>query len=130
MGIYAINLTKSKVLMYVIIYGHTGGRKDPKDAAATNTLLKIAHEELETQPKGPKVIAGDLNADPKNLPHLLSLVNNEGWTDLGAKANIWGGIPEEHTCMGHNAKDSTRNDYALVNSACLPLVKGVRVLHH
>ena len=77
-GIYAVNLTKSKTITYVIIYGHTGGRKDPKEAAATNILLQIAHAELEVQPKGPKVIAGDLNADPKNLPHLQSLVNNEG----------------------------------------------------
>ena len=130
MGIYAVNLTESKTLTYVIIYGHTGGRIGPKEAAATNILIQIAHAEMEAQPKGPKVIAGDLNADPTNLPHLQDMVNDQGWTDLGAKANLWGGIPEEHTCLGHNAKDSTRNDYALANSHCLPLVKGLRVLHH
>ena len=63
-------------------------------------------------------------------PHLITLLAKDGWTDLGANAQIWGGVPNEHTCMGHNAKDSTRNDYAIVNDACLPMVKGVRVLHH
>ena len=77
-GIYAVNLATSETLTYVVIYGHTGARKNPKDAAATDILLQIAHAEMEAQPNGPKVIAGDLNADPKNLPHLQSLVNNEG----------------------------------------------------
>ena len=31
--------------------------------------------------------------------------------------------------MGHNAKDSARNDYVIVNDACFPMVEGVRVLH-
>ena len=75
-------------------------------------------------------MAGDFNADRANLPLLKTMCQTDGWTDLGEQAQIWGGIPSEHTCLGHNAKDYTRNDYALANSHCLPLVKGVRVLHH
>ena len=64
-----------------------------------------------------------------NLPFLQTLLQKDGWTDIGAQAHVWGGISAEHTCLGHNAKEATRNDYVVVNDACLPLVKGVRVLH-
>ena len=111
-----------------MLYGHTGGRKDPKQAEATNALLKIAYEELDAQPKGPKLIAGDLNADPTNLPFLQTMCQVDGWTDVGEKAQMWGGISCEHTCLGHNAKQPTRNDYIIVNEACLPLVKGFQGL--
>ena len=69
-GIFAVNLTKGKVLTYVVVYGHTGRRKDQKRADATDALLKIAFLELDTQSKGSKLVAGDLNADPANLPTL------------------------------------------------------------
>ena len=42
---------------------------------------------------------------------------------------MWGSKSCEHTCLGHNAKEPTRNDYFIVNESCLPLVKGFRVLH-
>ena len=129
LGIVAVNLTKSKVLTYVVLYGHTGGRKDQKQADATDALLKIAHTELDAQPKGPKMIAGDLNADPSNLPFLQKVCETDGWTDVGEKTQMWGGQSCEHTCLGHNANQPTRNDYIIVNELCLPLVKGFRVLH-
>ena len=128
-GIVAVNLMKGKVLTYVVLYGHTGGRKDQKQADATNLLLKLSYEELDAQPKGPKLIAGDLNADPSNLPFLQTMCQTDGWTDLGDKAHMWGGTSGEHTCLGHNAKQPTRNDYMIVNETCLPMVKGFRVLH-
>ena len=53
----------------------------------------------------------------------------DGWIDAGEKAQMWGGISCEQTCLGHTAKQPTRNDYIIVNDACLPLVKGFRVLH-
>ena len=46
-GIFAVNLTRRKTLTYVVLYGHTGGRKDLKQAEATNALLEIVFEELE-----------------------------------------------------------------------------------
>ena len=30
---------------------------------------------------------------------------------------MWGGTSCEHTCLGHNAKQPTRNDYMIVNAA-------------
>ena len=117
------------MIMYAVIYGHTGGRKDPKAAIATNALIQVVHGELDAQPKGPKIMAGDLNADVPNLPFLQTMIQNDGWTDVGAQAQMWGGTPNEHTCLGHNAKETTRNDYMVVNDSCLPLVEGVRVLH-
>ena len=84
-GMFAINLTKSKVVTYVVLYGHTGGRKDAKQAEATNCLLKIAYEELDAQPKGPKILAGDFNVDPSELPFLQTMCQIDGWTDVGEK---------------------------------------------
>ena len=102
---------------------------DQTQADATNALLKTAHQELDAQPKGPKLVVGDLNADPGNLPFLQTMCQVDGWTDLGEQAQIWGGTPSEYTCLGHNAKNPTRNDYMIANPDCLPLVKGFRVLH-
>ena len=31
---------------------------------------------------------------------------------------------------GYHATDATRNDFVVVNDVCLPIVRGVRVLHH
>jgi hypothetical protein len=50
-GIFAVNLIRGKTLTYVVLYGHTGGRKDPKQSVVTNVLLKIAFDELDAQPK-------------------------------------------------------------------------------
>ena len=58
------------------------------------------------------------------------MCQTDGWTDIGEKAQTWGGVSAEHTCLGHNAKQPTRNDYIIVNDVGLPLVKGFRVLHH
>ena len=67
--IQAVNLTNGKVAHSVIVYGHTGGgRNYPKAAVVTNTLLRIAHDELDAQLKGPKFIASEFNADVANLP--------------------------------------------------------------
>ena len=57
-------------------------------AAATNRLINVAHEELDARPKGLKIIAGDANADTLNLPFLITLIKKDGWTDIGAEAQI------------------------------------------
>ena len=40
-GVYVVNMTKGKFMMYAVIHGHIGGRKDPKAASATNMLTQV-----------------------------------------------------------------------------------------
>ncbi len=83
--------------MYAIIDGHTGGRTDAAQAAATNTLLKIVREERDAQPEGPKTVAGDLNTDTKHRPALQQMTEKEHWTGIRHNATICRGTPDEFT---------------------------------
>ena len=103
--------------MFAGMYGHTGRRKDATASKATNTLSKLAHGELNAQPKGPKIIHGDLNADTLSLPHLCTLIEKGVCTDIGTQTQLWGCKPKDDAGLGHNTKDATRNAYAIVNSA-------------
>ena len=55
------------------------------------------------------------------------MIAKQGWTDLGTKADIWGGINRQVTCRaGPNAKP-TRIDFVLANEAIFPAIKGFQV---
>ena len=55
-------------------------------------------------------------------------MDEEGWTDLGEQASIWGGIDGGHTCLTAISKRPTRRDYILVNPALLGQVTNFRVV--
>ena len=90
-------------------------------------MLCIILDELSCDIKLPTCILGDVNADPADIPSLLDLLENEGWTDCGAKASIWGGTDNQHTCQAPNTTKSTRRDYAFVNDLLLPAVTSFQV---
>ena len=44
------------------------------------------------------IICGDFNADPEKLQGIMTLVEEEGWIDVGLHADWWGGPPAATTC--------------------------------
>ena len=55
------------------------------------------------------------------------MLKEEGWTDTGAVANIWGGQASQPTCHATAKAKQTRRDYIFVNASLLPAVAGVWV---
>ena len=52
----------------------------------------------QTHPPIPKCIVGDLNAEPEDVPTVMRLLEEDGWVDYGAKADIWGKQCYQGTC--------------------------------
>ena len=58
--------------------------------------------------------------------NLNNLLNNHGWTDLGAHASKWGGRNHEPTCKSSERAKHSRIDYAVANPRAQNIVRGVR----
>eukprot|EP00973_Karenia_brevis_P056534 7864090-Karenia_brevis.AAC.1 len=58
------------VLNVVNLYAWTNGHTCGEAALRTNDLVEIVLAELKTHPEGPRIILGDLNADPDDVPVL------------------------------------------------------------
>ena len=71
-----LGLKNGVVLAIFIIYGWSGSNGSKKNAAKTNLLIQAIHKERETQPSGPCLIMGDLNADPENIAATKDMLAN------------------------------------------------------
>ena len=130
LGLFAVEISSSVAINVAVIYGKSGGAQCKKKAAITDKLVKTAEKELAKHPEGPKIIMGDLNANTSDLGYLKMMLAQEEWLDIGQEAGRWGGNSCEHTCIGANAKRTTRRDYMIANAEAAKLIKGFRVLHH
>ena len=110
-AIYACDLGAA-TLHISVIYGWTGGIKGSIACDRTDDLLSIVAQENQSLPAGPKIIMGDLNCELQDLESVTTLISEEGWMDLGANANIWGGKANEPTCHTNAMARETRRDYA------------------
>ena len=111
------------------MYGSTGGNASTDAAQKTDIMVAALVCELEEVAKDQVCIIGDLNADLEDIPMALDLVENEGWKDMGANAENWGGVKDEPTCMAPNSKKATRRDYILVNQKMFQNVQAFQVEH-
>ena len=75
------------------------------------------------------LFTGDLNCSRELLPHLDLLINDLHWTDVGACAEMWGGVANENTCFFNENSIGTRNDYMIVNPQMIPYIRSFKVLH-
>jgi hypothetical protein len=73
-------------------------------------------------PPGPKLIAGDLNGPLEAFPTLMTMLREEGWTDVGADQAKCGGNPCQPTCHTNASSSETRIDYILANELLSPAI--------
>ena len=89
-GIYVMN-----------VYGWTNGSTCTPAAARTDALFAAGRGELRELPPLPCLICGDINANTKNLPSLVAMLN-DGWTDVGHQSHWRGGTDNQPTCQAPN----------------------------
>ena len=112
---FGLGLKNGIVLSIFVIYGWSGSNGSKKNASKTNLLMQAILKERETQPSGPVLIMGDLNADPENIATTKEMLVNGLWVDVGAHAARWNGINKEYTCVTARSKAPTRRDYIFCN---------------
>jgi hypothetical protein len=127
--INAVSIRRDCTGLFANTYGHTGGHASTSAAAASNALYTIVALELAAQGSGPMAIIGDVNADLEDIPALYRLVTEEGWIDVGGRADIWGGIAAEFTCVAPGAARPTRRDFVIVNEALWLQLDHFQVVH-
>ena len=95
-GKYLVDLGWERMMQVFNVYGQAGGGKE--DEAITEAILSAVREERDQEQHLPTLIVGDLNANPGKLQHIMELIEEEGWIDVGLHADWWGGVPAEDTC--------------------------------
>jgi hypothetical protein len=108
-------------VLFVVIYGWTGGLKGNEAAGRTDDLFGIIRNELFLQPKALTIMTGDINGDTDAYPNLQEMFDDEGWTDIGARVDMWGGVPNEPTCQVSAGTKANRRDFSLSTISCYRL---------
>ena len=116
-----------KHAIFACIYGETGGAENASAAQRTDDIIDAVREELKEHKDSPQCILGDFNAGLEDIPTLVELVEQEGWVDCGARADIWGGQNNQTTCKAPNANRETRRDYVIAGPEFARLIKSIRV---
>ena len=101
----------------VNVYGWTGAHQ-PARAQKKANMFNIIKAELDAQSECPTFIMGDFNGGIEDFPTLAKLIDEEGWSDLGAIAGQWGQMRCEPTCWPNNSEPS-RRDYIIANALAL-----------
>eukprot|EP00973_Karenia_brevis_P051243 7117758-Karenia_brevis.AAC.1 len=78
----AIILPNDVVIFLVNIYCWTNGHTNTLAADRSDDLMHIVLLELQSQPQGHRIIAGDLNADVCDLPSLQSVIDDGSFIDV------------------------------------------------
>ena len=125
---HAIEIGCSTTVSVYNLYGWTGGHTNPIAAGRTNKLVCSCHAEMDQHPPGPRLLVGDLNAEPEDLVQLMHMTTEEHWVDIGKHADKWGKQPEQNTCKAPNATDATRRDFIFANNEALALIKDFQVI--
>ena len=128
-------ILKEVTLAVATIYGWTGGDKDPRQAARTDDIIAIVRTQFKEMPPGPKAMCGDLNGCTETFGMLQSMLEDEGWTDIGNHGTICGGKPGQVTCKANAGVRESRIDYIIANQWLTPAIilcrtdQGGTILH-
>ena len=120
---YAQDIGCSTTLSIFSIYGWTGGHQVRKQACRTDAIIAAIHDEVQRQPTGPVIIAGDLNGETKDFRTLQDMLDHESWTDIGEQAQLWGQPKSQPTCLAPNTTIPTSPLEAPFPTAAGPLKK-------
>ena len=110
---YLVDFGWEKMLFVYNIYGQSGGSKE--DIAVTQAILAVIKTEMVQEQHLPVIIMGDANANPEKLGHIIELVEDEAWIDVGLHADWWGGIPAENTCGRRPGAKPSRIDIVVAS---------------
>lgn len=111
-------------LLNVVVFGFPAGPSWPQHKSLTSTLLEIVTTEIILGAKGPRIVGGDMNVSPDQLP-LFDYWHSHGWCSAQDFAyNMWG-QPKEFTC-----KHSTERDLAWLSPEAQALCRAVCVRDH
>ena len=91
-------------------------------------FVKAIQAEIDAQPKGPVLIAGDFDADTQDLPTLQSFLQDLHFVDVGAVADTFGRKSNEPTCLAANSDAPTRRDFVVVSADLFPAIIKFQVI--
>ena len=107
----------------VLCYGWTGAQQRNLAFDRTDDLLEVCMVEFKMQPYGLTAVSGDVNGGSDGFPTMRMMLPENGWTDLGACFEIWGGTSHQITCRVSAGAKPTRQDHFLVSGLWLPAIK-------
>ena len=107
------------------IYGCSGGSRECK--ATTEALMTLCREEMQTDVHNPTMMCGDFNARPNTLGPIAAWIREECWTDVGHKADWWGGIADRWACQSRADAKPSRIDGMVVDAEALGSVRSFEV---
>ena len=111
-------------LLNVVVYGFPAGPTWPQSKQMTSELLEIITREIVLGAKGPRIIGGDMNVDPDQLP-VFEFWRSHGWQsaqDFAAQA--W------HQDKTYTCKGATERDHAWLSPEVQALCRQVTVQDH
>eukprot|EP00973_Karenia_brevis_P018422 2526579-Karenia_brevis.AAC.1 len=88
----------------------------------SDSMPQAIMKEFDEQPAGPRIILGDVNADPDDLEILHSNLNEGASIDVGAHAQIFDQPALQPTCYPPNNVAPTRRDFVFVSADFFPFV--------
>ena len=102
-GHHALEIGSHATLGVGNFYGWQGGHTNTCAAARTNKLIVAYTNEIEHHPPSPRILCGDLNCEPEDLPQLLHLMKQHHLVDIGKETDNWGGQRMQPTCKAPSA---------------------------
>ena len=77
----------SRLTYFYVVYGYTNGSNAPAQAAATCWIFQAIIDDIQRRPDGAIFIVGDFNANLRDIPSIVHLLDDLQWTDVGAIAS-------------------------------------------
>ena len=116
-----LSLPGNILLVVYNLYLWTNGHTDPAAAFRSDDMLNAVNQEFAQMAPGPRLLCGDFNCDPEDLPTLGSMLTSGAFVDLGASALFFGQVNSKPTCYPHGGSPS-RRDYVIASADLLPLI--------
>ena len=92
-------------------------------AAKTSAIVSAIIAEMQVHPECPILIAGDLNAEPSDIPAISELLGKFCFSDLGAVADTFGQPTHQPTCIAPSSLQATRRDFMFASPSLFAAVQ-------
>ena len=83
--------------------------------------------QFEALPRGPKLIAGDLNGVPETFNTIIALTTEDGWTDVWMVGKLCNGEPGQYTCHSSEKAKESRIGFFSANVWLYPAIAACKV---